>query len=387
MTDGGYNIIGQARQSVKEREPIHPGLPGNSAATRPGRFALIRNTWPETHMTPREAVLAQIRHEETSPVPFTLTFEDEVGQRLDDFYGGPQWRERLTPYIVWAATADLMKWEPIDEAHYRDVYGGIWRTDARPFHLEKPPLDSPSLDGFPLPDASTFLDPELKQSAREAFKQNPDSFLVAMIGWGIWEKLWQLRGFENALVDSVADPDFFEEVLDKHTEIMLRLVDFLADLPADAIMFGEDWGIQQGVMLGGERWRKFLKPRWAKIYEAIHATGKLVISHCCGSVAEIMPDIVEIGLDVLESIQVEAAGMDPYELKRRWGDKITFWGALGSQSIIPFGKPDEIRAETRRLCREMGRCGGYILAPVKPLMPETPTENAVAIVEAFTNQE
>jgi uroporphyrinogen decarboxylase len=97
-----------------------------------------------------------------------------------------------------------------------------------------------------------------------------------------------------------------------------------------------------------------------------------------------MPDIIEIGMDVLESAQPEPAGMNPYELKRKWGEKITFWGCLGSQSTIPRGTPDEIRQEVRRLKREMGRGGGYILAPAKPLQPETPVENAAAVVEAFT---
>ena len=96
-----------------------------------------------------------------------------------------------------------------------------------------------------------------------------------------------------------------------------------------------------------------------------------------------MPDIVEIGLDVLESVQPEAAGMNPYELKRRWGDKITFWGGLGSQSTIPFGTPQEIRGEIRKLRREMSSGGGYILAPAKPIRPETPLENAIAVYEAF----
>jgi uroporphyrinogen decarboxylase len=94
-----------------------------------------------------------------------------------------------------------------------------------------------------------------------------------------------------------------------------------------------------------------------------------------------MGDIAEIGLDVLESVQPEAAGMNPYALKQAWGDRITFWGGLGSQSTIPFGTPGQIRQEIQRLRREMGRGGGYILAPAKPLRPETPTANAVAVVE------
>ena len=99
-----------------------------------------------------------------------------------------------------------------------------------------------------------------------------------------------------------------------------------------------------------------------------------------------MPDIIEIGMDVLESVQPEAAGMNPYELKKKWGDKIAFWGGLGSQSTIPLGTPDEIRQEIRRLRSEMSRGGGYILAPAKPLQPGTPTENAVAILETITEE-
>ena len=99
-----------------------------------------------------------------------------------------------------------------------------------------------------------------------------------------------------------------------------------------------------------------------------------------------MPDLIEIGLDVLESVQPEAAGMNPYQLKAQWGDKIVFWGCLGSQSTIPFAAPQAIKSEIQKLCQEMGKGGGYILSPAKALQPETPTENAVAVFEAFTNQ-
>ncbi|MDI7276014.1 MAG: uroporphyrinogen decarboxylase family protein, partial [Anaerolineae bacterium] len=195
-----------------------------------------------------------------------------------------------------------------------------------------------------------------------------------------------LRGYANSLMDAVAEPAFIEQVLERHTDMVLAFVQYAADLPFDALMFAEDWGNQRGVDLGPERWRKLLKPRWARIYEAVHAQGKFACSHCCGSVAEILPDVIEAGLDVLESVQPEAAGMDPYRLKRKYGERITFWGGLGSQSTIPFATPGEIKAEVRRLRAEMARGGGYILAPAKELMIETPTENAVAVFEAFTGQ-
>ena len=185
------------------------------------------------------------------------------------------------------------------------------------------------------------------------------------------------------MVDCIIEENFYVELLDRMTELCLGWIKECADIPADGIMMGDDWGDQRGILLGSDRWRKFYIPRYARIFEAIHDQHKVAIMHSCGSVADIMDDMVDIGLDVIESVQPEAAGMNPYELKRRWGDKITFWGCLCSQSTIPFGTPTTLREEIRRLRRDMGRNGGYILAPAKPLRVETPLENAVALVEEF----
>lgn len=338
-------------------------------------------------MNPREIVLEQIHHQDTQPVPYTLGFEEEVGLRLDQHYGSDSWRERLVPYIICCGGIDRRKAEPISDTHARDPFGSLWRTDKRPFHLEEPGLKAPSLDGYAFPCAEAFANPQLEETAEKAMHDHPESFTIVELGWGLWETYWGTRGFENALMDCVAEPDFFAEFLDRLTDLYLAQVAQCSDIPADAVMLGDDWGDQRGVMIGPERWRAFFKPRYARIYEAIHAQGKLVISHSCGSVADIMSDIIEIGMDVLESVQPEARDMNPYDLKKKWGDKIAFWGCLGSQSTIPLGTPAEIHDEIRRLRREMGKGGGYILAPAKPLQPETPTENAAAVFEAFTNQE
>jgi uroporphyrinogen decarboxylase len=335
-------------------------------------------------MKPRDIVLDQIHHKNTPEVPYTLPYEPEVGLRLDAHYGSAQWRERLKPYIVGVGAVNTDPKVPIDAKYVRDSFGGIWRQDMRPWHLETPPLATPSFDGYTFPKPEVFFRPEWKEKARQTCAQNPDSFLVGNLGWGLFERSWNLRGFENVLMDSITDPDFFAEALDRLMDLYLAFVEYTADLPIDGILFGNDWGDQRGVILGPERWRQFLKPRWAKIYEAVHKRGIITMSHSCGSVVDIIPDMVEIGLDVLESVQPEAAGMNPYELKKKFGNKITFWGCLGSQSIIPMGTPDQIKTEVARLKREMSKGGGYILAPAKPLQPETPMENAAAMVEAFT---
>jgi uroporphyrinogen decarboxylase len=339
-------------------------------------------------MKPREIVLNQLDHRETHPVPYSLGFEGNVAEQLDEHYGTPSWRDRLTPYIAAVGHIDTLGQTRVDEAHVRDAFGSLWRDDRRPWHLVEPVLRVPDLDKMTFPPTDRFIGDEdtLKANALRACDEKANSYQIINIGWGLFEHSWRIRGFENAMIDAITEPDFYAALLDQLTELFLSFVAVWEDVPADAIMFGDDWGFQQGVLLGPDRWRTYIKPRWARIYEAVHAQGKRTISHSCGSVVDILPDIIEIGLDVLESVQPEARGMNPYALKEQFGSEIAFWGCLGSQSTIQFASPQEIKATVRRLCTEMGAGGGYILAPAKSLQPGTPVENAAAVVEAFIEQ-
>jgi uroporphyrinogen decarboxylase len=343
-------------------------------------------------MTSREIVLEQIHHRETRPVPYTLGFEVDVSERLDRHYGSKEWRGTLQNVFVGTGVVDNLKMQPEGRPHFhKDLYGSIWRLDQSPWHQEEPALKEPSFKNYRWPDPkAAFSSPNDVQNAQRFCSENKDKhFINASIGWGLFESCWGIRGFENVLMDIVAEPGFVDELLDRLTEQFLAYVKFTCEsLPeVDAIMFGDDWGDQRGVIIGPDRWRKLFKPRYARIYDAVHAAGKRVITHCCGSIVDILPDVIEIGLDVLESCQPEARGMNPYELKKKFGKHLTFWGCLGSQSTVPFGTPDQIRAEVRRLCREMGRGGGFILSPAKWLQPDTPTENAAAVVESFVYQD
>jgi uroporphyrinogen decarboxylase len=333
----------------------------------------------------KELVVAQIQHVETEQVPYTLSFEGDVAERLDVYYGDPGWRDLIKDAIV-RVPAPEMVYDRTAERYDTDRFGSTWRVDRRPFHLVELALKEPSLQGYMFPEVDAIFDQVWKAEALEFIEDNRDRFLVSSFGFGLFERTWALRGFDGALMDAAAEPDFYDELVGQVADHQMEILEHLLELPIDGVMFSDDWGYQQGVLLGPDRWRRFLKPRLARMYARVHAAGKVVLSHCCGSIVDIMPDAIEIGLDVLESVQPEARGMNPYALKRRYGDAITFWGGLGSQSTIPFATPGEIKDEVSRLCREMGRNGGYILAPAKSLQPETPTENAAAVVEAFLQQ-
>ena len=339
-------------------------------------------------MTQKQRVIDQIHHKITDFVPVAkLEFEGDVAERLDVFFGNSSWRSLVdkTDHILRLG-AVYSHGVPVDEEQvfFTDIFGSRWRADRRPVHLEEPALKTPTLKGYRFPKAQDFLLPDWKEAITGKIEKNPDKFVVCGIGLGMFVKSWILRGFENALADSIAEPGFYEELLDNICGLHLDLLDVILALPLDGAMLDGDWGGQRGILLGPERWRYFIKPRLAKLYDRIHRAGKFTINHSCGNVKDIIPDLIEIGLDVLQSVQPEA--MNPYELKKEFGKDITFWGGLGSQQLVPFGSPAEIRREVIRLCREMGRDGGYILGPAKAMQPETPTENAAAVVESFLEE-
>jgi len=345
-------------------------------------------------MTPRERVTAQIEHKETDFIPYNLFFEDEFDktlkhgalERANSYYGSDSWRAKLDNHIVFIPTVNLGVDYGSERTFCTDPYGTVWRVDKRPMHIVKPALDKPSLSGYKFPDPDVFFDEGWYEHALELINKEKDHFLVTYMSWGLFERSWNIRGFENALMDPILNPDFYQELIKRIFEEFISFLDKILPLPLDGIMFSDDFGDQNSIMIGAERWRKYFKPYYTKLYAKIHRAGKYTLHHMCGSEAEILPDLIDIGLDVYESVQPEAKNNNPYRLKKLYGKDITFWGGLGSQSTIPFGTPSEIKSEVRKLCKEMGRGGGYILECAKPIQPETPTENVIAIIEAFAEQ-
>jgi uroporphyrinogen decarboxylase len=151
----------------------------------------------------------------------------------------------------------------------------------------------------------------------------------------------------------------------------------LAGLGVDGIRFGDDWGFQTSLMIRLERWRRLYKKYYQRIYEAARQAGLIVAIHSCGNITDLLPDLIEIGVQVVHPLQPEA--MDVAFCHREYGRDLTFWGGLGSQSTLPYGTPDDVCHEVRdRLALFCD--GGYILAPAGAAPAETPAENIAAIV-------
>lgn len=337
-------------------------------------------------MTAREIVKTRLAHRGTDETPYSLAVEDGLNKRLAEHYGCENWQDKLLKkYIASYLDVDTVRLEKIDETRSRDALGAVWRMDMRPWHIEYNPLKEPVLKGYQFPTSEFFTVPVFanKQAAIKKFNDDGEHFRVIGMGWGIFESLWRLRGFENTLMDLLLEEDFCFEAIERITQPYIDMLEACADVPADAYLFGDDWGDQRGVIMGAKTWRKYFKPSWEKIYREVHRQGKTVMQHSCGSICGIYDDLIEIGMDVHESVQPEAQGMAPELLKEKFGGRLSFWGCLGSQGILAHGTPQEIRAEIFCLAGLFRESGGYILAPAKPLPDEMPLEKALAVIEAL----
>lgn len=327
-------------------------------------------------MRPRDYVVEAFEFREPAVLPYQWYMDQAVRDAVDARMGGTRWRDRLISFF-YEDCFPLPNREIGDSGQYIDAYGSRWARGSI-MHLLRPALAEPDLRGFVWPDVDALWAGHA-DALRARLAAHPDRYRVAGLSFGLFERGWTLRGFAEILMDMASDPAFAEALFDAIMEHQMRIVDKLLMLDIDAVWFSDDWGQQTGLIMGPALWRRYIKPRKAAMIAQVHRAGKKAVMHCCGSVMEIMPEIVEIGLDGLQSLQPEA--MDPFELKRRFGRDIVLWGGGPSQSLIPFGAPDEIRAAFRRLRSEMGVGGGYICGPAKPMLAETPVENAIATME------
>jgi uroporphyrinogen decarboxylase len=152
----------------------------------------------------------------------------------------------------------------------------------------------------------------------------------------------------------------------------------------DAVGLTEDAGSEHSMILGPDLWREMIKPRLARIYGRIKRAGKTCYFHSCGHIRPIIPDLIDIGVDMIQPLQPEA--MDIFELKREFGKDICLVGGISTQKTLPFGTRQQVIDEIDLCLENMAAGGGYILAPAKPILPGVPVENAVALIDRFVRQ-
>jgi uroporphyrinogen decarboxylase len=266
-----------------------------------------------------------------------------------------------------------------------DEWGVWWRASAfHHFAQVESPLrgiqELGRLREYPWPD----LDQEYRfRGVKERVAElHARGLAVAAFAGSVFEQSWYIRGLEDLMMDLVVAPEVAHYFFERTAALQQFAAEQFARAGVDIIITGDDVAGQQGLLMSAETWRKFLKPRLAATVQVVKRTNpaSFVFYHSDGNVESLIPELIEVGIDILNPIQPEC--MDPAAIKRRYGDRLSFWGTVSVQRTMPFGTPDEVRAEVQARIRDVGRGGGLILAPAHVLGPETPWENIVAFFEA-----
>lgn len=334
-------------------------------------------------MTNRERVYTALRHEQPDRTPYCIGFTEKARQAMAAYCGGEDFLASIDNcfHHVAANPGPLATW--LDATTWQDQFGVQWdRSRDRDIgNVRNCVLRERDLDPLLLPDPRAN---DRFTGFGDRIAAGEGRFVQFSVGFSLYERAWTLRGMEQLLVDMVEAPGFVHELLDALCDYNVALVDQAVQYPIDAVHFGDDWGSQRGLQMGPARWETFIKPRLARQYAAAKRAGKFVTIHSCGMVQEVFPQLIEIGLDCFNPFQPEV--MDVYEMKRLYGDRLSFWGGVSTQRLLPYGTPAEVRAECRRLMAEVGRDGGYILAPAHAIPGDARPENVLAMIEAVNCQ-
>lgn len=360
-------------------------------------------------MNPRERIVRTVNHELADHVPLKISPRDEVRRELLAHFRTDDWREveRQLGVEGWAGAGVGIRWDEWnaredlevrpgdwpgssgkyiwhDDVTYEDCWGVIQRVGAGGKYVEyiRGPLEDATIADlerypFPGPDRlgdSSGLAARVQQLKDEGY----------WVGAGVeqpYKTAWRLRGMEQNLMDYLIGKDFKHALYDRIYETWTEIIRRCAAAGVDQFSIGGDIAMQDRLIMSVASWREIDKPRLA----ALIAAGREIkpdlhiFIHSDGNLMEIMDDLIEIGFDIINPIQPEC--MDPFEVKRRWGDIITMDGCGSIQYVLPFGTVDDVRKHVTDLIEGCAYNGGLILAPSNAVQFDTPLDNLLAFYE------
>ena len=341
-------------------------------------------------MTSRERVLLAMWRRVPDRPPLYISLTGPLRDALTEKVGEEALREACRSDAVYAAPGPIP--EPKDYSHlyegrelkegtYINSFGVAHEPGSMYHftHTVSPFAGRPGSDlqAYELPDRAH---PDCFAGLAEKVRQQQQEG-VAVVGFAghTYETAWQIRGVDDFLRDMVLDPDPIEDLVERITEQNIVLAREFAAAGVDVVQFGDDVANQNALMFSPELWRRFFKGRLKRAMDAAREMNPDILTwyHSDGNIEKIIPELIEIGLDILNPVQPEC--MDLRRIKSQYGDRLAFWGCIGTQSTMPFGTPDEVRETVRNTIALMGP--GLLVAPTHVLEPEVPWENIVALVE------
>lgn len=338
-------------------------------------------------LTPKQRMLNAIQRKSEGRHPVQIDLTPLALDRLFSYLNQPRkGEEELLDFfdnsIVYAYLNDpfgKLRAGKVKENEMFDEWAIGWSgTSEGTFFTHHPLENMDNYKSYEFPDPNA---PRLMDHAEDCVARYGDRYMVTSYQViCLFERAWALRGFENFLTDMIIDEDFAEELLEKITDYQVTVAQRYVKAGVACGRTGDDYGMQTGMLMRPEVWRKMIKPKIKRIWDVYHNAGLPVIHHSCGNVLEIIPDFIEMGLDVLNNCQFEA--MAPESLSP-FGEHLTFYGGLAAQSVLPCGTPEEVRQNVRRCIEVLGANNGYIVSPGIALTSDVPNENIEAMISAI----
>jgi len=341
-------------------------------------------------MTSKERVRIALSRKTPDRVPVAADFVPESRDRLLEYFKTDDYYDMLVKLgcdmLVAGAGFNMSYYG--DGEEYVCPWGCTWKyiynnTGSYTEIIKHPLSDDPDGDKLaayriPDPDGDDVVTTVRNLIARYGDRY----FICGAVPCTIFEAAWYLHGLEETIIDMAERPDYINTLFDKVMEFPLRAGLRFIDEGVDMLWLGDDVGMQHGMMMSPDMWRKFLKPRMKKLIAAFKAKKPdiLVAYHSCGYIMPIIEDLIEIGLDVLNPIQPLA--MDPAAVKEAFGDRLSFWGGIDIQETLPNGTVQQIRDEVALRRRTIGEGGGYLMAPAHNVQADTSLENILAFFQA-----
>lgn len=360
-------------------------------------------------MKHRERVIMALSHKQPDRCPMQISFTPEFALHLrkdlgqnrvaqHNPHGGGNTYEleraidedMLLTSVGWANSYYMVDCEP--GQGYTDEWGIRWQAAEYQTKFGKgkytemvghPLAEDSAIESYKAPDPNR---PKLYTEAQSVIKIYKDEYwIVGVTVTTIWETAWALRGYERMLMDLALDEELVERILQIPYQYHLAAARKLTQMGVDMIWIGDDVGTQRAMLISPEQWRRLFKPKMANFISTLKKINPnlKIAYHSDGNIMPIIPDLIEVGLDVLNPIQ--PASMNPAEVKKQFGDKLCFWGTLDEQHTLPFGTAKDVERQVKERLKTVGKKGGLIIGPTHHVQLDTPMENFWAMVNTIKN--
>lgn len=340
-------------------------------------------------MTKRQRLQTALAHRQPDKTPWNIECTSELTAAVETHLGlesggFEEWAGNHCEKISYNIGGG-----EVSPGRFEDEFGVVWdRTgiDKDIGVVEEYRIPGPDLSiyQFPEPDLEA-----VKKKTENVLAAGLDRYIFGKIGLSFFERAWSLRGMQDLMMEFYTEPSFVESLFERILEYNMDIIGTALSVEVDGrgidgFYFGDDYGQQRGMLMSPDTWRQFIRPGLQTMFAAVKDAGKTAALHSCGNISEILPDLIDIGLDIYQTVQPEI--YDLHELKKEFGGSLTFWGAVSTQRDLPFLKPEEVKALLRRTIDVLGKNGGYIAAPTHQIPGDVPVENVIAFAEAVRDR-